>query len=73
MILYCICIRTVIKYLQSPPPPKVLICKTIEDLTLRVCKSCVPFACKFPKIIHFVQILHKLFRSENNFYVSSYG
>ena len=34
--------------------------------------SYVPFACKFPMVVHFVPILHKHCRSKTNFYVFSY-
>ena len=38
----------------------------------RVSKSYVPFTCKFPKVMHFVPIFHKRYRSKTNFYVFGY-
>ena len=51
---------------------KAFVRETTRDFVLRVNKSYVPFTCKFPMVMHFVLILHKCCRSENNFYVSNY-
>ena len=60
------------KCLQHKFSRMVLVLQTTADFTLRVSKSYVPFTCKFPMVMHFVPILHKLCRSKTNFYVFSY-
>ena len=60
------------KYLQGKFSQKVLVTQTTADFTSRVSKSYVPFTCKFPKVMHFVPILHRCYRSKTNFYVYIY-
>ena len=60
------------KYLQQKFSQKVHVPQTTADLTSRVSKSYVPFTCKFPEVMHFVQILHMCCRSKTNFYVFSW-
>ena len=50
------------KYLQQKCSPQ-----TTAVFTSRVSKSCVPFTCKFPIVLHFVLILHKRCRLKTNF------
>ena len=61
------------KYLQhkfsQKAVQKVLVPQTTADFTLRVSKSYAPFTCKFPMVMHFVEILHKHCRSKTDFYV----
>ena len=47
---------------------KILLHKTITDFTAKVSNS-YTFTCKFPKVMHFVLVLHKCCESENNSYV----
>ena len=60
------------KYLQQKISRKVLVPLTTADLTSRVSKSCVPFTCKFPMVMHFVPILHRWCLSKTNFHIFSY-
>ena len=60
------------KYLQQKFSRKVLVPQTTADFTSRVSKSYVPFTCKFPMAMNFVQILHRRCRTKTNFYVFSY-
>ena len=56
------------KYLQQKFSRKVLVDQTKADFISRVRKSYVPFTCKFPMLMHFLPILHKLCMSNTNFY-----
>ena len=60
------------KYLQQKFSRNVLVPETTADFTSRICKSYVPFTCKFPMVMHFVPILPRWCRSKTNFYVFSY-
>ena len=60
------------KYLQQKFLRKVLVPQTTADFTSRVSKSYVPFTCKFPMVMNFMQTLHRRSRSKTNFYVFSY-
>ena len=51
---------------------KGICTRNYKGFCVAVNKSYVPFTCKFPMVMHFVLILHKCCRSENNFYVSNY-
>ena len=59
------------KYLQQKFSRKVPVPQTTVDFTSRVIKSYVPFTCKFPMVMNFVQNLHGRCRSKTNFYVFS--
>ena len=60
------------KYLQQTFSRKVLVLQSTANFASKVSKSYVPFTCKFPMVMHFVQILHRRCRSKTNFYVFSY-
>ena len=60
------------QYLQQKFSRQVLVLQTKAAFTSRVSKSYVPFTCKFPMVMHFVQILHRCCRSKTNFFVFSY-
>ena len=60
------------KYLQQKFSRKVPVPQTTVDFTSRVIMSYVPFTCKFPMVMNFVQNLHGGCRSKTNFYVFSY-
>ena len=60
------------KYLQQKFSRKVLLPQTTADFTSRVSKSYVPFTCKFPMVMNFMQTLLRRSRSKTNFYVFSY-
>ena len=60
------------KYFQQKFSRKILVLQTITDFASRVSKSYVPFARKFPIVLHFVLVLQKCLGSKNNFYVFIY-
>ena len=60
------------KYLPQKFSRKVLVPQTTADFTSRVSKSYVPFTCKFPMVMNFMQTLRRRSRSKTNFYIFSY-